>query len=105
MIVCGLYVVLWGKSKEMKKMNQLVPSQCPHESDTVEVIVRSRVEDKSNHNNINNHDNAANVVRDNEDSSENGRDEHGRQIHNKGRREEGEEDEDEEEISPNASHA
>ncbi|KAF7803670.1 WAT1-related protein [Senna tora] len=25
-IVCGLYMVLWGKGKEMKKKNQLVPS-------------------------------------------------------------------------------
>ncbi|XP_028801003.1 WAT1-related protein At1g68170-like [Neltuma alba] len=27
LLVCGLYMVLWGKGKEMKMMNQLVPSQ------------------------------------------------------------------------------
>lgn len=26
MIVCGLYVVLWGNAKEMKRIAQLVPS-------------------------------------------------------------------------------
>ncbi|CAL0309531.1 unnamed protein product [Lupinus luteus] len=68
LIVCGLYLVLWGKSKEMKKMNQLVPSQIPHESDTVDIIV---LEDKSNHNNNNTHDNDANVVRNNQNLSQN----------------------------------
>ncbi|XP_061364552.1 WAT1-related protein At1g68170-like [Gastrolobium bilobum] len=83
LIVCGLYVVLWGKSKEMQKKNQLVPSQSPHESNTVEIVVRSSIEDKSNHNNNNTHDNAANVVRDNEDlSADNGHEEHGAHVHN-----------------------
>uniref|UniRef100_A0A368UGY7 WAT1-related protein n=1 Tax=Glycine max TaxID=3847 RepID=A0A368UGY7_SOYBN len=52
LIVCGLYVVLWGKSKEMKKKNQLVPAQSPHdnESNTVEIVVRPAQEDKSNRN-------------------------------------------------------
>lgn len=27
MIVCGLYVVLWGKDKEIKKLSQLVPDK------------------------------------------------------------------------------
>ncbi|KAM7482237.1 hypothetical protein LguiB_006820 [Lonicera macranthoides] len=27
-IVCGLYVVLWGKGKEMKRRTQLMPSSC-----------------------------------------------------------------------------
>lgn len=27
MIVCGLYLVLWGKGKEMKKLARLVPSK------------------------------------------------------------------------------
>lgn len=50
LIVCGLYMVLWGKSKEMKKNNQLVPPHNTHEDefDRVEVIVRDEVEDKSN---------------------------------------------------------
>lgn len=74
--MCGLYVVLWGKSKEMKKMNQLVPSQRPHEFDTLDIIVRSLPEDKANHSSNNTHDNAANVIRGNEYSSENGSEEH-----------------------------
>ncbi|CAJ1963572.1 unnamed protein product [Sphenostylis stenocarpa] len=38
--------------KEMKKKNQLVPAQSPPEEETngVEVVVRSEVEDKSNQN-------------------------------------------------------
>ncbi|XP_019424688.1 PREDICTED: WAT1-related protein At1g25270-like [Lupinus angustifolius] len=69
LIVCGLYLVLWGKSQEIKKMNQLVPSQSPHQSDTVDIIV---LEDKSNHNNNNtHHDNDANVVRNNQNLSQN----------------------------------
>ncbi|XP_027338080.1 WAT1-related protein At1g68170-like [Abrus precatorius] len=55
LIVCGLYVVLWGKSKEMKKKNQLVPAQGTPESNTVEIVVSSAVEDKSNHNNNTHH--------------------------------------------------
>ncbi|KAL1325744.1 hypothetical protein AAHE18_13G182100 [Arachis hypogaea] len=27
LIVCGLYMVLWGKNKEMKKITQLLPSE------------------------------------------------------------------------------
>ncbi|KAK7302478.1 hypothetical protein RJT34_13368 [Clitoria ternatea] len=48
LIVCGLYMVLWGKNKEMKKKNQLVPAQnFPNAGDhTVEIMVRSTVEDK-----------------------------------------------------------
>ncbi|MED6119550.1 hypothetical protein PIB30_012740 [Stylosanthes scabra] len=37
LIVCGLYLVLWGKSKEMVK-NQLVPSK----SDKLEIVVKSQ---------------------------------------------------------------
>ncbi|KAK4271091.1 hypothetical protein QN277_019832 [Acacia crassicarpa] len=44
-IVVGLYVVLWGKSKEMKMKNLLVPPQ-------IEIIVESSLEDgKGNHGN------------------------------------------------------
>ncbi|CAJ2649104.1 unnamed protein product [Trifolium pratense] len=53
LIVCGLYTVVWGKSKEKKKNNQLVPSQSSNEFNTVEIVVRHVVEDKSNHNNSN----------------------------------------------------
>ncbi|KAI9121848.1 hypothetical protein K1719_007238 [Acacia pycnantha] len=74
LIVCGLYMVLWGKGKEMKKMNLLdVPSQTLNvsSSPSVEVIVKSSTgDDKSNHNNS---INTSNVVdRDRQDSSENG---------------------------------
>ncbi|XP_057430672.1 WAT1-related protein At1g68170-like [Lotus japonicus] len=69
LIVCGLYAVLWGKSEEMKKRNQLVPTtQSPHHesNDAVEIVVRSGVvEDKSN---LSSQDNGVQVVRDNEDS-------------------------------------
>ncbi|XWS40300.1 hypothetical protein CRYUN_Cryun18bG0128600 [Craigia yunnanensis] len=42
LIVMGLYVVLWGKGKEMKKMNRLVPSiTSSPENGPVEIIVTS----------------------------------------------------------------
>lgn len=31
-IVCGLYVVLWGKGKEIKRRAQLMPSSCSKDS-------------------------------------------------------------------------
>ncbi|RDX58347.1 WAT1-related protein, partial [Mucuna pruriens] len=77
MIVCGLYVVLWGKSKEMKKKNQLVAA---HESNAVEIVVRSAIEDKSNHNKTD--DNAPKVVRDNEDLRRDGQENQGGQEEN-----------------------
>ncbi|KAI9121741.1 hypothetical protein K1719_007131 [Acacia pycnantha] len=49
LIVCGLYMVIWGKAKEMKNMKQLIPSpSSPHE-----IIVTSPTDDKksSPHNN------------------------------------------------------
>ncbi|GAU43320.1 hypothetical protein TSUD_390200 [Trifolium subterraneum] len=48
LIVCGLYTVVWGKSKEKKKNNQLVPSKSSNEIGTVEIVVRHVIEDKSN---------------------------------------------------------
>ncbi|XP_010531902.1 PREDICTED: WAT1-related protein At1g68170-like [Tarenaya hassleriana] len=39
LIVCGLYVVLWGKGKEMKQMARLVPSRTLQE--TMDVVVES----------------------------------------------------------------
>ncbi|KAI3424662.1 uncharacterized protein J3R85_010413 [Psidium guajava] len=41
LIVLGLYAVLWGKSKENNKMNQLVPSIGSGESESVEIVVVS----------------------------------------------------------------
>jgi len=47
--VGGLYMVLWGKSKEMKKSDELVAAHSPHEEESVrvEVVVRGEVEDES----------------------------------------------------------
>lgn len=71
LIVCGLYVVLWGKSKEMKKKSQLVAAQSPQdESNTVEIVVTSALEDKSNRNKT--PENGTKVASDNDDSWENG---------------------------------
>ncbi|XP_054803603.1 WAT1-related protein At1g25270-like [Prosopis cineraria] len=48
LIVCGLYVVLWGKSKEMRTMTQLVPSEMTQqELEPVEVVV-SNLADPNN---------------------------------------------------------
>ncbi|KAG5016051.1 hypothetical protein JHK85_022187 [Glycine max] len=41
LIVCGLYMVLWGKSKEMKNITQLVPSETIREAEAIEVVVMS----------------------------------------------------------------
>jgi len=49
MIICGLYVVLWGKSKEM--MKKAVSSESTHKLDTVEIMVKPAVEKKSNNSN------------------------------------------------------
>jgi len=70
LIVCGLYAVLWGKSKEIKKNNQLVPSQSSNEFDTVEIVVRHVVDDKRNHNSNNGHGNTSQEVKDDQDSLE-----------------------------------
>ncbi|CAK9143408.1 unnamed protein product [Ilex paraguariensis] len=43
-IVCALYLVLWGKSKEMKRIAQLMPSKSSRESDQVDNVVTSSVE-------------------------------------------------------------
>ena len=41
-IVFGLYIVLWGKSKEMKKKTQLASLEITRESETVEVDAMTR---------------------------------------------------------------
>ncbi|KAL6964330.1 hypothetical protein U1Q18_035385 [Sarracenia purpurea var. burkii] len=43
-IVCGLYAVLWGKGKELKRICQLVPSKSSRESERIDVIVTSTTE-------------------------------------------------------------
>lgn len=50
LIVCGLYMILWGKGKEMENMNQLAASQNLHE-----IKVKSPEDDKSSPHN-NNHE-------------------------------------------------
>ncbi|KAL3729663.1 hypothetical protein ACJRO7_026747 [Eucalyptus globulus] len=41
LIVLGLYAVLWGKKRENKWMNQLVPSTGLGESESIEIVVAS----------------------------------------------------------------
>ncbi|KAK8567880.1 hypothetical protein V6N13_105827 [Hibiscus sabdariffa] len=48
LIVVGLYVVLWGKGKEMKKkVSQLVPMISSPENKGVEVVVTSSLDDNT----------------------------------------------------------
>ncbi|XP_057493084.1 WAT1-related protein At1g25270-like [Actinidia eriantha] len=47
-IVSGLYVVLWGKGKELKRIAQLMPSKRFKESERIEVIVTSSSETNNN---------------------------------------------------------
>ncbi|KAL9451342.1 hypothetical protein AB3S75_012993 [Citrus x aurantiifolia] len=45
LIGCGLYAVLWGKGKEMKKITQLVPAKINGESsESIEIVVTSLVD-------------------------------------------------------------
>ncbi|KAK3184952.1 hypothetical protein Dsin_032238 [Dipteronia sinensis] len=54
LIVCGLYFVLWGKDKEMKKITQLIPSIHSKESQSIEIIITSPiVQNISSNNNKN----------------------------------------------------
>lgn len=52
LIVLGLYFVLWGKGKEMKKMAQLMPSTSPPQIEPIEIKVDSfkELEGKESHN-------------------------------------------------------
>ncbi|XP_015943168.1 WAT1-related protein At1g68170 [Arachis duranensis] len=97
LIVCGLYAVLWGKSKERKKMKNMSQlPQCPHDDDddTVQVIVarsNSKVgEDRKSNNNGH--------VDDNQGSIDHGNNNKGIT----GDQEQEEKQNDEEGISPNA---
>ncbi|XP_059654739.1 WAT1-related protein At1g68170-like [Cornus florida] len=49
-IVFGLYVVLWGKGKEMKRNAQLMPSRSSNEAERIDIILQS----SSENNNIDN---------------------------------------------------
>ncbi|KAJ4847382.1 hypothetical protein Tsubulata_018022 [Turnera subulata] len=48
LIVCGLYMVLWGKSKEIKKQNQLVPSKSSREAEMINVVITTPTENTCN---------------------------------------------------------
>ncbi|KAA8536507.1 hypothetical protein F0562_028985 [Nyssa sinensis] len=48
LIVCGLYMVLWGKGKEMKRIAQLMPSKSSKESERIEIVLSSATENNSN---------------------------------------------------------
>ncbi|KAJ0079018.1 hypothetical protein Patl1_23555 [Pistacia atlantica] len=50
LIICGLYVVLWGKAKEMKKRTQLIPSEGSGESQSTEIVINSPIDNTSNNN-------------------------------------------------------
>ncbi|KAB1206970.1 hypothetical protein CJ030_MR7G008114 [Morella rubra] len=50
LIVCGLYVVLWGKGKEMKKITQLAPSKSFRESELTDIVITPPMDDKNNNN-------------------------------------------------------
>ncbi|XP_012073027.1 WAT1-related protein At1g25270 isoform X2 [Jatropha curcas] len=46
LIVCGLYVVLWGKNAEIKKMSQLIPLKSTStEAKTTELVISSPTND------------------------------------------------------------
>ncbi|PKI52980.1 hypothetical protein CRG98_026560 [Punica granatum] len=46
LIVCGLYVVLWGKGKEMKMMNRSMPSKTSRGSEpAISVVITSSMDD------------------------------------------------------------
>ncbi|XP_059653384.1 WAT1-related protein At1g68170-like [Cornus florida] len=50
LIVIGLYFVLWGKGKEMKKIVPLMPSKSSAESERVDIVVISSVENNTTSN-------------------------------------------------------
>lgn len=41
LIVCGLYMFLWGKSKEVRKVNKTVSSEITQKHEATEVVVMS----------------------------------------------------------------
>ncbi|XP_044490874.1 WAT1-related protein At1g68170-like [Mangifera indica] len=48
LIICGLYAVLWGKAKEMKKITQLMPLKGSGESQSTEIVINSPTENTFN---------------------------------------------------------
>ncbi|KAG5525935.1 hypothetical protein RHGRI_032288 [Rhododendron griersonianum] len=47
-IIFGLYTVLWGKGKELKRITQLMPSKSSRESERIEIIISSSAENSIN---------------------------------------------------------
>ncbi|XP_042495831.1 WAT1-related protein At1g25270-like [Macadamia integrifolia] len=54
LIVVGLYMVLWGKGKEMEKMSQLMPSKSSREGDQINIVVTTTTRSTTSNSNINN---------------------------------------------------
>lgn len=51
-IVCGLYVVLWGKGKEMKRIAQLMPEVSSGDSSKpIDIVITSSLGASENHKN------------------------------------------------------
>ncbi|KAE9446934.1 hypothetical protein C3L33_21180, partial [Rhododendron williamsianum] len=47
-IIFGLYTVLWGKGKELKRITQLMPSKSSRESERIDIIISSSAENSIN---------------------------------------------------------
>ncbi|XP_028095523.1 WAT1-related protein At1g68170-like [Camellia sinensis] len=47
-IICGLYMILWGKGKELKRIYQLIPSKNSRELECIEIIATSSTENNNN---------------------------------------------------------
>ncbi|KAK4846335.1 hypothetical protein QYF36_015954 [Acer negundo] len=62
LIICGLYAVLWGKGKEMKKITQLVPSIHPKECQSIEIIITSPIVHNICSNNNKNKDTNGDII-------------------------------------------
>ncbi|KAK9286181.1 hypothetical protein L1049_014564 [Liquidambar formosana] len=62
LIICGLYVVLWGKGKELVRITRLVPSKSSRESESIEVVITSTANDDDDDDDDNNNKNNNNII-------------------------------------------
>ncbi|XP_038875637.1 WAT1-related protein At1g25270-like [Benincasa hispida] len=65
LIVCGLYMVLWGKSKEMNKCLQLIPSQSLQQLDQLKdiaVVTTPKHQNETQIQDINNNNNKSIII-------------------------------------------
>lgn len=46
-IICGLYTVLWGKGKELKRITQLMPSKSSRESERIDIVIAPSAENSN----------------------------------------------------------